>query len=118
MVKTEEVMSKVFTVPEETELTKFDGTYEGDVSGDSTGKLIFKAAKAKNDKVPAYASGSYSLTPVGQVLSSLTNRLTPPSKPRQEPHAVPPAIRPLPGSPATPAGLLTRPPPACYRRPA
>jgi len=65
MVGTEEMKAKNFTVWAETDLAKYDGTFTGDVGGDSGGKLTFKAAKAKKDEFPAFASGTYSLTPAG-----------------------------------------------------
>ena len=65
MVATEEVEAKDFTIWAETDLTKYDGTFSGEVGGDSGGKLTFKASKAKKDEFPAYASGSYTLTPAG-----------------------------------------------------
>lgn len=65
MVGTEEAGAKDFTVWAETDLAKYDGTFSGDVGGDSTGKLTFRAGKSKKDESPAFASGSYSLTPAG-----------------------------------------------------
>jgi hypothetical protein len=65
MVGTEEMQAKDFSSWTETDATKYDGTYSGDVGGDSSGKLTFKAGKAKKDESMVYASGSYSLTPAG-----------------------------------------------------
>lgn len=65
MVATEPTKAKAFTIWTETDLSKYDGTFSGDVGGDSAGKLTFKVGKAKKDEFPVFASGSYSQTPAG-----------------------------------------------------
>lgn len=65
MVATEEVEATEFTVWAETDLAKYDGTFSGEVGGDSGGTLTFKTAKPKKEEASPSASGSYSLAPAG-----------------------------------------------------
>ena len=71
MVATEPTMAKEFSLWAETDLSKYEGTFSGDVGGDSSGKLIFKLGKAKQGEFPVYASGSYSQTPAGSAATSV-----------------------------------------------
>ena len=67
IVGTEEMEAKDFTIWEETDLAKYDGTFSGEVGGDSGGTLKFKTAKPKEEESSASASGSYSLAPAGAI---------------------------------------------------
>lgn len=66
LVATEEMKAKDFTVWTETDLSKYEGAFTGDVGGDSTGLFTIKIGKAKKGEFPILASGSFTLTPAGQ----------------------------------------------------
>jgi len=72
LVATDEVAAKEFTVWTEADLTKYEGTYSGDVGGDSTGKLIFKVGKSKKNEFPVFASGTFSLAAAGSTPTVVT----------------------------------------------
>ena len=72
LVGTDEVKAKEFTTWTETDVSKYAGTFSGDVGGDSTGKLTFRIAKAKKDESPVLASGTYSVTPAGMAPTVVT----------------------------------------------
>lgn len=64
-VKTEQMKSKDFTIWTESDPTKYGGIFSGDVGGDGTGKLSFKAGKIKGGAFPVFASGKYTLKIAG-----------------------------------------------------
>lgn len=72
LVQTDMVPAAKFTPWKATEPSKFAGTYEGDVGGDTSGKLQIKITKSGKEEVTYNASGSYHHATAGQEPSVVT----------------------------------------------
>lgn len=73
VVATDEIAAKEFTAWIEKDVSKYDGTYSGEVGGDGMGKLVIKVAKGADG--PSLASGTFTHTFVGlkPIVVKITN---------------------------------------------
>ncbi len=71
LVGTEPTSIKEFSPWSEKDAAKYEGTYKGDVGGDSSGSVVIKIKKSKSAELPFFVSGSYTLKPAGGEATTL-----------------------------------------------